>query len=154
MPDNARAARNAARLHALAIHLLRRVRTADAEAGLSAARLSALSVLVFGGGCTIGELATAEQVSPPTMTRLVAGLVAHGLVRRRRSSSDARVMMVAATAKGRRILEEGRDRRVVLVAELLTGLDFADLARVEVALDVLERTLSRHSRPPPPPPPL
>lgn len=143
MTDNARVRRNATRLHSLAIHLLRRVRTADGEAGLSAARISALAVLVFGGDCTIGELATAEQVSPPTMTRLVAGLQSDGLVRRRRSSSDARVAIVSATAKGRRILEAGRDRRVTMVANLLTNLDIADLARVEVALDVLERSMTR-----------
>jgi DNA-binding MarR family transcriptional regulator len=149
MTDSARAARNATRLHALAIHLLRRVRAADAESGLSAARLSALSVLVFGGECLIGELAAAEQVSPPTMTRLVAGLESDGLVRRRRSSRDGRATIVTATAKGRRVLEAGRDRRVALVARLLSDLDIADLARVEVGLDVLERTLSRQPQPQP-----
>lgn len=134
--------RSASRLHSLAIHLLRRVRIADAEAGLSAARLSALSVLVFGGERTIGELAAAEQVSAPTMTRLVDGLERDGLARRRRGRSDGRVTRVAATAKGRRILEAGRDRRVALVAELLSGLDASERAALETVLDALETALA------------
>jgi DNA-binding MarR family transcriptional regulator len=135
-------AATASRLHAFAIHLLRHVRSADADAGLSAARLSALSVLVFGGERTIGELASAEQVSAPTMTRLVSALERDGLVRRRRSGHDARVVRISATAKGRRMLEAGRDRRVVLVTELLAGLDEADQATVRAALDVLEGALA------------
>ena len=63
------------RLHSAAIHLLRRVRKQDAATGEGPARLSALSVLVFGGGpMTLGQLAQAEQVRPPTMSRIVSGL--------------------------------------------------------------------------------
>lgn len=142
MDQNARpATRSAARLHSFAIHLLRRVRTADAQTGLSAARLSALSVLVFGGERTIGELAVAEQVSPPTMTRLVAALEADGLVQRRQSKSDGRVVHLRATVRGRRILEAGRDRRVAMVEQLLDQLSAADRSRIESALDVLEGML-------------
>ena len=59
------------RLHSAAIHLLRRLRVEDEALGISAPRLSVLSVLVFAGPMRIGELAHAEQVEPPTMTRLV-----------------------------------------------------------------------------------
>ena len=62
-------------LHSAAIHLLRLVRRRDAETGLSPARLSALSVLVFGGPRTVGDLAADEQVRSPTMSRLVAEMV-------------------------------------------------------------------------------
>src|SRR3954463_14052103 len=62
------------RLHSTAIHLLRRVRKQDVAIGQGPARLSALSVLVFGGPKTLGELAAAEQVKPPTMSRIVAGV--------------------------------------------------------------------------------
>ena len=61
-------------LHSAAIHLLRRVRKQDAATGEGPARLSALSVLVFGGPMTLGQLAAAEQVKPPTMSRIVTGL--------------------------------------------------------------------------------
>src|SRR5229473_2111765 len=68
------------RLHSAAIHLLRRLRRQDDASGLTAPRLSALSVIVFSGPLTLGALATAEQVRPPTMTRLVAALEEAGLV--------------------------------------------------------------------------
>src|SRR5258708_17074119 len=71
------------RLHSAAIHLLRRLRVRDRESGGGPAQLSALSVLVLGGGpCSLGELAQGEQIRPPTMSRNVAGLVRAGLVRR------------------------------------------------------------------------
>jgi DNA-binding MarR family transcriptional regulator len=60
------------RLHSAAIHLLRRVRQQDTASGVGPAQLSALSVLVFAGPKTLGDLAAAEQVKPPTMSRVVA----------------------------------------------------------------------------------
>ena len=71
------------RLHSAAIRLLRRLRREDEAMGLTAARASALSVLVFGGRpITLGALAQAEQVSAPTITRLIVGMERDGLVRR------------------------------------------------------------------------
>ncbi|MGH9644237.1 MAG: MarR family winged helix-turn-helix transcriptional regulator, partial [Terriglobales bacterium] len=86
-------------LHSAAIHLLRRLRVRDRESGVGPAQLSALSVLVFGGPRSLGELADAEQVRPPTMSRIVAGLQRSGLVRRH-ATEDARRVRLAATAKG------------------------------------------------------
>lgn len=131
----------AERLHALAIHLLRRVRPADAESGLSAARLSALSVLVFGGARSLGELAEAEQVTAATMSRLVSGLEAEGLVKRERDRSDARRLRVSATAAGRRALHAGRARRVALMWGMLDGLDAEARASVLEAVEILEAAL-------------
>jgi len=74
------------RLHSAAIHLLRRVRKQDVATGEGPARLSALSVLVFGGQKTLSELAAAEQVKPPTMSRIVAGLARNGGSPRRLSN--------------------------------------------------------------------
>jgi DNA-binding MarR family transcriptional regulator len=129
----------------VAIQLLRRVRRDDALTGLSAARASALSVLVFGGPRTIGELAAAEQVTAPTMTRLVAGLEAEGYVTRKADRTDRRAVQLSATAKGRRALEAGRHRRVQHVLELLAGLDAGEEAVVAEAVELLERVLSRES---------
>src|ERR1700686_2157541 len=84
-------------LHSTAIHLLRRVRKQDAATGEGPARLSALSVLVFGGPMTLGELAAAEQVRPPTMTRIVTGLERGRLIQRVRDSKDARRVRIRAT---------------------------------------------------------
>jgi DNA-binding MarR family transcriptional regulator len=133
--------RTAVRLHAAAIHLLRRLRTEDAATGMSPARLSALSVLVFGGPRTMGELAEAEQVTPPTMTRLVAGLVEAGLVERRPDPGDGRVVRVHATSGARQVLEAGRDRRVAHLAGLLERLAVEDVAVVDRATELLERVL-------------
>lgn len=141
MMDDAERAEIAARLHAVAVHLLRRVRREDARSGLSAARLSALSVLVFGGPRTVGELASAEQVSAPTMTRLVAGLAADGYVARERSETDGRVVVVQATAKARRALEEGRARRVRHLLDLLAEAGDEDWRRIGAAVERLERAL-------------
>src|SRR5436309_525459 len=93
------------RLHSAAIHLLRRVRVRDAASGVGPAQLSALSVLVFGGPRSLGELAAAEQVKAPTMSRIVAGLERSGLVRRR-PTDDKRRLRLEATAQGARILQQ------------------------------------------------
>jgi DNA-binding MarR family transcriptional regulator len=108
-------------LHSAAIHLLRRVRARDRSTGIGPAQLSALSVLVFGGPRSLKELAGAEQVRPPTMSRIVTGLVRAGLVRRK-GTEDKRRVRLEATAKGTRILQEGRRRRVELLAEALEKL--------------------------------
>src|SRR6266487_2594689 len=85
------------RLHSAAIHLLRRVRKQDVASGEGPARLSALSVLVFGGSKTLGELAAAEQVKPPTMSRIVAGLARSRLIEITTDPEDARRMRIRAT---------------------------------------------------------
>lgn len=108
------AARNdelADRLHSATLHLLRSLRKVDDASGLTAPRLSALSVLVFGGPKTLGALAAAEQVRPPTMTRLVTALERDGYVRRK-AGTDRRVVMIHATGKGERVMLAGRARRV------------------------------------------
>jgi DNA-binding MarR family transcriptional regulator len=128
-------------LHALAIHLLRRVRRTDAATGLTPARASVLSVLVFGGPRTLGELAATELVAPPTMTRLVSGLEQDGYVTRRGDAQDARVSRVRATAKGRRVLEAGRARRIAQVMALLERLDDSEVRRVAEVVALLEPLL-------------
>lgn len=137
-----RAARDlpvADRLHSAAIHLLRRLRKQDEAAGLGAARLSALSVVVFGGPLTLGELAAAEQVRPPTMTRIVAGLEEAGLVARETDARDRRVMRVRATGRGRRLMEEGRRRRISYLAARLKSLPPGDVRLLEKATALIER---------------
>src|SRR4029079_18648906 len=100
------------RMHSAAIHLLRRVRVADDQSmGMTPARRSALSVLVFLGPQSLSQLATAEEVTPPTMSRLVATMEKDGLVRRERDPGDGRVVRLHATAKARRMAERGREKR-------------------------------------------
>jgi len=141
------AERAADALHSAAIHVLRRVRREDEAAGLGPARLSALSVIVFGGPIRISDLARAEQVRTPTMTPIVAALERAGLVRREPDASDARAVRLHATAKGRRLMAEGRSRRVARLAADLGALSGAERDAVERAAGILLR-LFRPAQPP------
>lgn len=133
--------RVADRLHAAAIHLLRRLRVEDEALGISAPRLSALSVLVFAGPKRIGELARSEQVEPPTMTRLVDGLVRDGLAVREPDPEDARAVRVRATATGARTLRRGRARRLDALTGAMSSLSPTDLAALGRGVEVLEQIL-------------
>jgi DNA-binding MarR family transcriptional regulator len=133
--------RVADRLHSAAIHLLRRLRVEDEALGISAPRLSVLSVLVFAGPKRIGELARIEQVEPPTMTRLVDGLVRDGLALREADPDDARAVSVRATPIGARTLRRGRARRVETLRTSLASLSPAELAALGEGVEVLERIL-------------
>lgn len=126
-------------LHSAAIHLLRGVRKEDARTGIGPARLSALSVLVFAGPMRLTELAAAEQVQPPTMTKVVAGLEAEGLVARRADPDDARAVRLEATARGSKLLQEGRQRRIARLAAALQPLAPDDLEALARAAAIVER---------------
>ena len=129
------------RLHSAAIHLLRRLRVRDRESGVGPAQLSALSVLVLGGGPrSLGELAEAEQVRPPTMSRIVAGLVRAGLVRRGKTE-DGRRVRLEATEKGTRILQEGRRRRVESLAQALSSFSKEDREKLRETIEHLEMVI-------------
>ena len=129
------------RFHSAAVHALRHVRREDPVTGVPPAQLSALSVLAVGGPRTLGELAAAEQVRPPTMTRIVQALEDDGLVRRERDPADARIHRLSATTKGRRVMQKARERRIASLAALLGRLPPADVARVQQAAELVERAL-------------
>jgi len=131
------------RFHSAAIHALRHVRREDPATGVSPAQLSALSVLVFGGPRTLGELAAAEQVRPATMTRIAQALVEDGYATRKRDPDDGRVVRLTATAKGRRVMRQGRERRVANLARLLGRLSADEIARVHDAAELVERALAQ-----------
>jgi DNA-binding MarR family transcriptional regulator len=130
-------------LHSAAIHVLRRVAREDVASGLGGPALSALSVVVFAGPLSLGRLAEAEQVRPPTMTRTVQGLEAAGLVGRETDSGDGRIVNIHATAKGVEVLQAARTRRVAALASGLQGLGERDLRTLERAAALLERLASR-----------
>lgn len=131
------------KLHSAAIHLLRLLREEDVASGVSAARLSALSVVVFAGPVTLGRLAAAEQVRPATISGIVAGLENEGLVRRRRDSRDGRMQWVQATAKGRRVLARARRRRIEAFASRLQDFSSDELATLAQAAELIERAVTR-----------
>jgi DNA-binding MarR family transcriptional regulator len=127
------------RLHSAAIHVLRLVRREDETSGLTAPRLSALSVVVFAGPITLRDLAAAEGVTPPTMTRLVDGLEGDGLVVRRDDPSDGRAIRIRATAKGTKLLMNARARRVAALTARVASLSADDQALLGRAAEVMER---------------
>ncbi|HEX5173756.1 MAG TPA: MarR family transcriptional regulator [Gaiellaceae bacterium] len=128
-------------IHSAAIHLLRRVRVEDEAMGITPARASALSVLVFGGARSLTELAAAEQVTPATMSRLVSALEREKLVRRYPDVDDARSIRLEATAKAERILKRGQARRLDLLERLLADASEAEVMALRTAAEVVERAL-------------
>lgn len=130
------------RLHSAAIHLLRRARRTDPLTGVSPAQLSALSVLMSGPK-TLGDLAAAEQVRPPTMSRLVSEMERAGVARKVTDREDARVVRVHATAKGLRALSRGRAMRIEAIERLLSGLDAEELATLERSVGAIETLLGQ-----------
>lgn len=135
------------RLHSIAIHLLRRLRKVDEATGLSGPRLSALSVVVFAGPLTLTELAAAEQVKPPTMTRLVQALEDEGYVVRKPDPLDGRVSRIDASSKGRKVMVQGRANRVAMLAGLLSELSVAEQKALRRAVGSLEAIVAGRRSP-------
>jgi DNA-binding MarR family transcriptional regulator len=126
-------------LHSAAIHLLRGVRKEDLRSGLGPARLSALSVLVFAGPMRLSDLARVEQVRPPDNDKGSGWLEARGLVKRRADAEDARAVRMEATARGTKMLQEDRRRRVARLAVGLQGLSSDELDLIGRPAAIIER---------------
>lgn len=133
----------AEQLHSTAIRLLRAVRRVDESSGLTAPRLSALSVIVFNGPITLGMLAEAEQVRPPTMTRIVNALKEQELVRKTPDPKDGRVARIAATAKGKRVLIRSRALRLHFLADQIKQLDKDEQKNLSTALVAMQALIDR-----------
>ena len=131
------------RLHSAAIHLLRHARKRDVLSRQGPARLSALSVLVFGGPLTLGQLAQIEQVKPPTMSRIVAGLKRSSLARIEKDPKDARRIRVSVMPKGERLLQQARQRRIQIMAETLAALGEQELGTLQKAALLIEQAVRR-----------
>ena len=131
----------ATRLHSAAIRLLRLLRREDEEAGMSGPRLSALSVIVFAGPVSLAELAAAEQVRAPTMSRIVEALVAANLVTRTTHATDRRMVRIAATEHGERLLKAGQERRVRALSERLGRLPESERRALARGVEILERVV-------------
>ena len=132
----------ASELNSAAIHLLRRIRSSDASLGVTPARLSALSVLVFGGPMSLKRLADTEQVAAPTMSRIVAALEDAGLVRREPDPDDGRAVRLIATRAGKSVMERGRRLRIARLASELDRLPAGEQAILRRATFIL-RSLER-----------
>jgi DNA-binding MarR family transcriptional regulator len=129
-------------IHSAAIHLLRKLRREDSQSGLNSPRLSALSVVVFAGPVTLGDLAAAEQVRPPTMTRIVDALAELGLVTKTRNAKDGRSTYITATPAGRTLLMRGRDRRVRALATQIAELAPEQRTTLQSAAKILKQVVA------------
>ena len=128
----------ASALNSGAIHLLRSLAAVDRLAGITPARLSALSVIVFGGPRSLGSLAAAEGVAGPTMTRIVDGLVAAGLAERRPDPDDGRAAVIGATAAGDTLMRAAAGRRISAISAAISELPSADKRRLIAAAGLLD----------------
>lgn len=129
----------ASALNSGAVHLLRSLAEVDRLAGLTRSRLSALSVVVFGGPRSLGALAAAEGVAGPTMTRIVDGLESLGLVERRLDARDARSVSIVATGAGERLMRAAQQRRISAIALAIRGLSAADQRRLAATAGMLDQ---------------
>lgn len=144
MPKHSKSVEIADALHSKTIHLLRRLRLKDLASGVGPAKLSALSVLVFSPRpLSLAELAAAEQVKNPTMSRLVSGMEREGLVSISAAKTDARVMEIKPTKRGKRVLLAGKQRRVSSLANALNGLKASELAVLEQSVEILRSVIQR-----------
>ena len=132
-------------LHSSAIRLLRSLRQADEAGGLTASRMSALSVIVFSGQITLGDLAAAEQVRPPTMTRIVNALAEQQLVKKTPDRRDGRLTRIAATMKGKRELLKGRAHRVKMLADGIQSLTRTEQSKLSAAAGTIQKLAERLS---------
>jgi DNA-binding MarR family transcriptional regulator len=123
----------AERVYVTLQHATAALRALDQEIGLTPARSSALGTLRYRGPLRLGELARAEGVTQPTMTQLVHGMAAAGLVRRDSAADDGRGCIVALTPLGRSLVRRARARKIAWVRESLAGLDPSEAAALDRA---------------------
>ena len=133
--------RAAQRLHSAAIHLLRALRTADAATDLTPARLSVLSILVFGGEHSLTRIAEMEGVTAATMSRIIARLEADEFVVRVADPRDGRASILRATKRAERILMDARDKRIDVFEQLIDGTTPAEIDTLDRAASIIERLL-------------
>ena len=127
----------AAALRLVVGRLARKLRRSS-SGGLTLTQLSALASIEAAGVIRLADLAAIEGVSPPTLSRIVAGLSAAGHLNRRPEPADRRSSLVSLSATGRRVLETTRRERTAVLAERLGGLKPAELSRLRLALPVLQ----------------
>jgi DNA-binding MarR family transcriptional regulator len=127
----------ASRLRLAVMRLSRRLRQ-HAPGGITPSQISALATVVKEGRITLSQLAVAERVQPPSITRVVDALVTDGLATRTQSDQDRRVAWVEPTANGRALVETIRRQRDAYLAQRLATLTRDDVALLARAAALLE----------------
>ena len=129
----------ASALRLAVMRLARRMRAERADTSLTLSQLAALATLERHGPMTPRDLAAAERVQPPSLTRLAASLEEQGLITRTPHAFDGRQVLLAASASGVALLREDRRRREAWLAQQLAGLEPEERAVLKQATTVLDR---------------
>ncbi|MEX1145668.1 MAG: MarR family transcriptional regulator [Acidimicrobiia bacterium] len=121
--------------------LARRLRQHGDPGDASPTQLSALATIERRGPITLGDLAAAERVQPPTITAAIDRLEGRELVGRRPDEADRRVVRVEITGAGRKLLARNRSRKTAYLAKRLDSLSAADRATLAEATVILDHLL-------------
>ncbi len=141
LTDNAALTDNetlAAGLRVGVMRLARRLRREREDGDLTPTQLAVLNTLERRGACSLGELATEERISAPSVTRIIASLVDTGLITRRCHDSDGRQVVVELTPAATTLLERNRHLRNLWLAEQLRSLTDDQRVTLTNALAVLD----------------
>lgn len=140
MTDTSKRSETAIRLQHLATRMLRLARSQHGRIGVGSAQYSAMAVLYDRGPLSLVELARAEHVSHPTMSRVVVGLVKMGAAKRLSDTTDRRLHRVVLTAKGRALYERICAKRTAVIAAVIGQLKPETVAEL---LNVVDRTIGQ-----------
>jgi DNA-binding MarR family transcriptional regulator len=122
------------------IRLSRRLRNErDASDDLTANQLAVLGTLSRNGPLTIGDLAAAEKVQPPSMTRTVSCLADKQLINREPHPTDRRVVVVSLNDAGKAVILESRRRKEAWLNHRLKELTAVERQILREAAPILER---------------
>jgi len=134
----------AARLR-LAVARLQRIVRQQAMGGLNLAEGSCLAIIDRHGPLSLSDVASRENLSAPTITKIVARLEGQGLIERLSDPTDRRVSLVAVSKTGAALLERVRSSRTAYLHRKLRELSDEDLSRLLAALPVLEALATEHT---------
>jgi DNA-binding MarR family transcriptional regulator len=147
MPDAAKDPRESAvteelptRLRLAIMRLARRLRQ-QAEPDMTPSMLSAMANIEYRQPVTLGDLAEAERVTPPTMTKIVGRLEEAGLVKRVVDTADRRIQRVSLTRDGVKLIARNRSRKNAYLARKLRKLEPDEVSKLEEAVGVIEKIL-------------
>jgi DNA-binding MarR family transcriptional regulator len=132
----------------LSITRLARVLRQQETSRTTPAETAVLATIVRDGPITLGDLATAEQVSPSTITKIVSNLEADGQIERVIDPDDRRVHRVQLSARGRRNIDVYRSKRNAWLEQQMQLLEADELARLIAAVDVLEHLIASEGNDP------
>jgi DNA-binding MarR family transcriptional regulator len=124
-----------------AIRLTRTLRMLNRGAEYSGPQISALAVVAHAGRITARDLARLEEVTPATISRLLATLEDAGLVERAQDERDGRVQWISATAEGRRVIEQGHARRLAPLARTIAALPRHEREQMAAAVAITQRMI-------------